>query len=639
MADEAVEKAAFAVFSFPERRTIMGRKIFEEHNFKIEGNILPLDKFRPFCDREDGIVISDIIKKQIFKQADEILGKDIPSLYATEYMMFRKNGNRSIYEKKFFERRENMFTLALAEYLDRNGKYTNKLCDYIWLILEETTWVVPAHNKIAPEGNGYLTYAFKGNVDYIDLFSAYTGACIAWVYYLCRDVLNGVTPLISERILYELDKKIIKCYLSESAHNAWWMGRGKTVPNNWDPWINSNILTVAALTVEDLKTREAVATLAMGALDAFTATYHSDGGCDEGPSYWRVAGGALYNACLVLYDMSDGYVNIFRDPLVVNIAEYVAKAHICDNYFTNFADAPAKITIVDHWQLDFAQLCGSEFMESYERARLAEKEPIYVGAGRNCPYRMMKAYAYGKLPTADYTPPKKVWLDGIGVAVTREGKVAENGLYLAVKGGHNAESHNHNDVGNFIVFADGMPVFIDLGVGEYTQKTFGPHRYEILSMRSEYHNLPTFNGVCQQAGRKFEAKDYNYDCESGTLEMDITDTYPESAGLAKYTRRATLEDGKITVKDRFTLKENGIAVFNLITITCPQNTSENSFEIGNRKISFDRSLSFAVEEIICDTTETERLPKSWNTDKLWRITLTADNLIGGAEHKFEIEIK
>ena len=617
----------------------MGRKIFEEHNFKIEGNILPLDKFRPFCDRDDGIVISDIIKKQIFRQADELISKDIPSLYATEYMMFRRDGNRSVYEKKFFERRENMFTLALAEYLDRSGKYTDKLCDYIWLILEETTWVVPAHNKIAPEGNGYLTYAFKNDVDYIDLFSAYTGACLAWVYYLCRDILDDVTSLITDRILYELDRRIIRCFLSEPEHNAWWMGRGKTVPNNWDPWINSNILTVAALTVEDLKTREAVATLAMGALDAFTATYHSDGGCDEGPSYWGVAGGALYNACLVLYDMSGGYINVFRDPLVVNIAEYVAKAHICGNYFTNFADAPANLSSVAHWQLDFALMCDSKFMESYERARLAEKEPVYSGAGRNCPYRMIKAYAHGKLPSAEYTPPKKIWLDGIGVAITREHEQGDKGHYLAFKGGHNAESHNHNDVGNFIAFSEGKPVFIDLGVGEYTRKTFGPYRYEILSMRSEYHNLPTFNGICQKNGRAFEAKSYNYDAESGALEMDITAAYPEISGLEKYVRRAAIEDGKITVKDRFTLKENGNAVFNLIAITYPKNISEDSFEIENRKISFDRSLSFAVEEIICDTVETKKLPKSWNTDKLWRITLTADNLIGGTEHEFEIEIK
>ena len=617
----------------------MSRRIFNEHNFKIEGNILPIENFRFFCDRKEGLVFSDEIKDQIFQQAEDILNKEIPSVYATEYMMFRRNGNRSVYEKKFFERREDMFTLALAEYLDRNGKYTDKLCDFVWLILEETTWVLPAHNKTQDGGNGYLTYAFKDNVDYIDLFSAYTGACLAFVHYLCKDILDSVTPLICERIIYELDKKIIRPYLADTVHNAWWMGKRANGPNNWDPWINSNVLTVAALTVEDIKTREKIVEMAIGALDNFTAVYHSDGGCDEGPSYWGVAGGALYNACLVLYDISGGYIDVFHDPLVVNIAEYVAKAHICDNYFTNFADAPANLSSVAHWQLDFALMCGSEFMENYERARLGGKDPIYAGAGRNCPYRMIRAYSYGKLPTAEYTPPKKVWLDGIGVAVTREHEQAQKGLYLAFKGGHNAESHNHNDVGNFIVFADGKPVFIDLGVGEYTRKTFSAQRYDILSMRSEYHNLPSFNGVCQKNGREFEAKNYKYNSENGALEIDVTSAYPPEAGLGEYVRRAVLENRKIRVTDCFTLKENGTATFNLITRVYPQSIAKNSFELEGHKVSFDPSLNFSVEEIVCNEVETKRILNAWNTDKLWRIVLLADNIGGRKKYEYLLEIE
>ena len=617
----------------------MGRRLFEEHNLDVTGKILPHDKFRLFCDRKEGLVFSDEIKAQIIKSADHILSEDIPQLFANEYMMFRRNGNRTVYEKKFFERRENMFTLALAEYIERNGRYTDLLCNYIWLILEETTWVVPAHNRISEGGNGYLTYAFKDNVDYIDLFSAYTGACLAFAQYLCKDILNGVTPIICDRIIYELDRRIIKPFLADLPHNQWWMGKGASKPNNWDPWINSNILTVAALTVEDTQTREDVAKLAMTSLDSFTEVYHTDGGCDEGPSYWRVAGGALFNACLVLYDMSDGYINIFRDPLTVNIAEYVAKARICGPYVMNFADAPAKLTVVDHWQLDFALFCGSEFMESYVRNQIGGISPEYVGAGRGCPYRLLRAYYYGTVPEADFIPRKKVWLDGIGVAVTRETDSPDKGLYLAFKGGHNAESHNHNDVGNFIIFADGEPVFIDLGVGEYTQKTFSAKRYEISSMRSEFHNLPTFNGALQNAGRGFEASDYLYDEESGALEINATSAYPKNAGLESYTRRAELKDGKISVTDRFVLNENGNAVFNLICRTEPKKLSDGCLEVSGKKTSYDPNLEFSYEEIDCSSVEMQRLPIAWRTDKLWRITLSAPALEGKKPHIFTITVE
>ena len=85
-------------------------------------------------------------------------------------------------------------------------------------------------------------------------------------------------------------------------------------------------------------------------------------------------------------------------------------------------------------------------------------------------------------------------------------RTLRRGFYLAAKGGHNAESHNHNDVGNFIVYADGRPVLIDAGVGTYTAKTFSPQRYEIWTMQSAYHNLPTINGFLQKDGRQFRAE-------------------------------------------------------------------------------------------------------------------------------------
>lgn len=62
------------------------------------------------------------------------------------------------------------------------------------------------------------------------------------------------------------------------------------------------------------------------------------------------------------------------------------------------------------------------------------------------------------------------------------------GLYVAAKGGHNGESHNHNDIGNFIVYADGEPEIIDVGNCVYTAKTFGAERYELMNTRSSNHN-------------------------------------------------------------------------------------------------------------------------------------------------------
>ncbi len=91
-----------------------------------------------------------------------------------------------------------------------------------------------------------------------------------------------------------------------------------------------------------------------------------------------------------------------------------------------------------------------------------------------------------------------MWLDGLQFMAARENPASEEGFFLACKGGHNAESHNHNDIGSFIVYCDGMPILINPGVEFYTAKTFSAARYEIWTMQSSYHNLPEINGFMQK---------------------------------------------------------------------------------------------------------------------------------------------
>ena len=112
-------------------------------------------------------------------------------------------------------------------------------------------------------------------------------------------------------------------------------------------------------------------------------------------------------------------------------------------------------------------------------------------------------------PTDDvaYPLPLQSWLPGIQVLTAREIEGSDQGLFLAAKGGTNGESHNHNDIGSFIVALDGVPVLIDAGVGEYTKQTFSNRRYELWPMVSPYHNLPTVNGHQQQPGVEFAARD------------------------------------------------------------------------------------------------------------------------------------
>ena len=114
-----------------------------------------------------------------------------------------------------------------------------------------------------------------------------------------------------------------------------------------------------------------------------------------------------------------------------------------------------------------------------------------------------------------------------------------NGLFVATHGGHNAESHNHNDVGDFIVYDGGEPVIIDVGRGTYTYKMFRGDRYAIWFNNSAYHNLPTINGHVQPHGRTAEATEVRhqtYGSGDAEVSMNIGTAYPSAAGINRWER-------------------------------------------------------------------------------------------------------
>jgi hypothetical protein len=203
---------------------------------------------------------------------------------------------------------------------------------------------------------------------------------------------------------------------------------------------------------------------------------------------------------------------------------------------------------------------------------------------------------------------------------------------VAAQGGHNAESHNHNDVGNFIVYYDGLPVLVDVGVETYTAKTFSSDRYSIWTMQSAYHNLPTINGVMQKDGREYEALDVKYasDDKAVRFSLDMAHAYPAEAKVKSWLRKITLHRGQdVVVNERYSL-DGFLKPFtlNLMTSCVPAVAKEGMVSLHQdaggkgRTISlkYDESkFSAAVEPVAL---EDERLKASWG-EKIYRIVLTS----------------
>ena len=616
----------------------MGRKIFAEANYDIKSLILPIEEFKVFCDREEGFSLRPEYKEQAIQKAEALMDKKYGVLTACEYLIRFRTGDRAHYEKIYFERRTDLMIYLVAETYEKEGRFVDKIMDLVWMILEESTWVIPAHlNPSQSDTTHKLPYAYEGKRDYIDLFAGATGAVITWAWYLMKDRFDEISPVINKRILEQLHDRIIVPF-TEHIDTLAWMGNGPYHwINNWCPWIISNVLTVTAITASDLALRQRVVEVAFEGLDKFTNIYAEDAACDEGPSYWGAACGALYNACLVLYDMTAGRINAFRDPLMVKMGEFFPKAYICDGRFLNFSDARSKLGVTTAWGYDWGKLSDSKLMCDFWSF-------AYTGRGKmapidySMPYRFFRAMGAEEIPeTSDFKASLKDYFESLDLSICRDSEDCSKGLYLSLKGHHNSASHNHLDVGNFVVFCDGLPIFVDAGVGTYTARTFNSERYTIWSMRSEYHNVPTINGIDQKPGRVYAAKNAQFDEETGKLTLDLTGAYHTDAAIESYIRSAHIENGKAIVCDELTSKIDGSVTFNLLCNCKPENIEKGSFTIHGKLVTFDEGLTLEIDEPDCTWPETQNVPASWDCDKLYRIRLTAP-LEAGKKQSFTLEV-
>ena len=518
-------------------------------------------------------------------------------LPASAALEFARNGNRSHYEGMRDQRRQKLLDLVLAECVESKGRFTDEIVNGIWLTCEETFWGVPAHlgAQKAKAGLPDVTEPI------VDLFAAETAALLAWTLYLLELQLRAVSRLVPERIRYEIERRILAPCLDRDDFS--WMGFSGPPPNNWNPWICSNWLTSVLLVETDRKRRATAIPKIVRCLDKFLNGYADDGGCDEGPSYWGRAGASLFDCLELLYQASGGAVSAFDQPLVRQIGLYICRAHIAGEWYTNFSDAPARLNAEGDLIYRFGKRVKDDVVTrhgAYAAFERGDGALPHGSIGRVLP----GLFGLAELRSAPRGQAllRDSWLPGIRVMTARRRQDSAQGLYLAAEAGNNGKSHNHNDVGNFVVYADGAPVLIDVGVETYTAKTFSSKRYEIWTMQSAYHNCPTVNGVMQSPGRQFAAIDvaYHEDDRASELHMDIAGAYPPEAHIENWRRSLRLDrvENHIDVTDEFSLSHPANEITLTLMTPCRVEQSAGTLQLENRAhVTYDPALSASVEEI------------------------------------------
>jgi hypothetical protein len=604
-------------------RNLLGKQANVE---QLQSQILPYGQWVPFskdAGSDAWINLPDTVKNSYLAAANNALAFEWPVLPATLYMEYARNGNRTNFQNVYFMRRTVLSDLVIGEMIEGKGRFTDQIVNGIWAICEESSWCIPAHTDVLPLPNV--------NAPVVDLFAAETGTTLSWTYYLLKDQLDQISPLISKRIEDEMEERLFTPWAERD--DFWWMGFGERKDvNNWNPWIISNWLTCVLLVEKDQKARAAQISKAMRSLDNFINIYPPDGGCDEGPGYWGHAGGAMFYCLDILKSASDGAIDLFDEPLIRNIGAYIYKAHIAGDYFVNFADASATIGLDADVVYRYGKSIDDPVMMKF--AAFALKNRGFRKGSYTMGRKLESLFSYNEIMKAESGEPLvlDVWLPESQIVASRSQANSRNGLYFAAKGGHNGESHNHNDVGNFIVYYNGQPVIIDIGVENYTRKTFSSKRYDIWTMQSQYHSLPTVNGVMQSPGRGFHSSDVQYSQAKSkvTFSLDLKEAYPEEAGIESWHRTLTFNKGRqLTVTENYTLnKINGETFFSFMTPCLVEIAKQGTILLRDPSNGFEVTFTYDATRLTPETEEYKledsRLRSAWG-DRLFRIKLISKN--------------
>lgn len=542
---------------------------------------------------------------------ERALAASWPALPASLYLDYTKNGDRVRFETAYFGRRRLVNDLILAECVEAQGRFIPAIVDALWSLSEESGWQLPAHNSHVRGGPRHPLPDPDRPV--IDLFAAETGALIAVALHLLGPRLDDEAPGLTLRLFGEVRRRIMDPYLQQ---HFWWMGKGDEPMNNWTVWSTQNVLWAAFILPFDERTRRAVLEKAAYSIDCFLKDYGDDGACEEGAQYYRHAGLCLFNALATLATVApEAFTPIFREAKIRNIAEYIVHVYVAGRAYINFADCGAICEPAGAREFLFGEAVGSAMLMDFAASDWADGGHIVLAGEINLGYRLQAIFSADRMRRHTAQSPAKpdIFFPSVGLFIARDSR-----FVLAVKAGDNGDSHNHNDTGSLTVYRDGKPLLIDVGVGTYTAKTFSAQRYDIWTMQSAFHNLPSFGGVMQQDGEAFHASDVEvlFEPQEASISFELSKAYPKEARLRSYRRRVGLiREERITLHDHY---EGDLpAELNLMVAKEPRLADDGFFIGGLGFVAVEGAGQAMIDEIAI---EDARLRLSW-PERIWRVRL------------------
>jgi hypothetical protein len=235
--------------------------------------------------------------------------------------------------------------------------------------------------------------------------------------------------------------------------------------NNWNAVCLAGVAGASLAIEEDPETRAQTLDAAVRLSQNFLKGFTADGYCSEGVGYWSYGFGHYMLLVELATRACPERGAALRDrPVARAAAEAVWNLELADNLFPTFSDCSSDAR-PEAWIRRAARRAWPDF-------------PPYGGLEQSpcssfIPIGLYQLELGPETETAERALPPRSHFPSAGVLVVRPAPGAGEALAAAMKGGHNAEHHNHNDLGSYLVAHRGVRVLADTGAEVYTARTFG----------------------------------------------------------------------------------------------------------------------------------------------------------------------
>jgi hypothetical protein len=478
------------------------------------------------------------------RQADRVIHKAIELLDAEslpvnkEQWMAYVEGKteRQNYEQPFWEQEKRFCTLVLAEALENKGRFIKAIEGMLQDMLSLGTWKKPQSSGLVDADYWY------GKKHFVDLAIAQRSFNVATADFWLQ---NKLDPVIREKLRNYIKKNTFDPYfkmLNTPGEEWWWMLAGQ----NWNAVCHAGVVGSALTLIEDPMERAAMVAGAEIGMNFFMKGFGDDGFCNEGIGYWSYGFGHFLVLNEIVRINTKNSIDWLDNSLAARAALFPSNVEILNGVYPAFSDGRV-YSRPPGWMMDFSkERLGvvKNMIPFWRIEKLDDLRDLYYHG-----MLQIKDFPDYELSSSPYDSEydseiRNFFPDG-GLLICRPYKRASQGMAISIKGGHNSENHNHNDLGTFEVVLGDEKFIIDPGGEVYGKQTFGNDRYKSEMMNSFGHSVPVVAEQLQSTGRDAKAiiLEKNFSLVKDYIKFDLASAY-DVGTLLNLTRSFYFERGE-----------------------------------------------------------------------------------------------